>query len=68
MKIGDIVMFKPEGRYAKWFAGEIGVIKNISVSKSGEKHCRVEWLQPVPYFGKFTSVSDFPLKCFDGAK
>lgn len=56
MKAGDIVMFIDEGRYAKWFYGAIGVCE-----KSTEKtrSCRVRWLEPVKYFHRYTSYSDF---------
>ena len=65
MKINDVVMFTNQGRYAKWFYGQIGVITRISKSKSGEEHCRVQWMQPVPYFEKFSTISDFPLSYFE---
>tara|TARA_B100000282_G_scaffold283596_1_gene247387 strand:+ start:493 stop:756 length:264 start_codon:yes stop_codon:yes gene_type:complete len=65
MQIGDIVMFSCEGTYAKWFFGQLAVVKNVSVvndrndpSKSST-HFRVEWLSPVRYFDKYATISDF---------
>ena len=34
MKVGDVVMFTDQGRYAKWFYGRIGVITHMSKNKS----------------------------------
>ena len=56
MKVGDLVMFVDEGRYAKWFYGQLGICES---SKPEKKACRVRWLQPVKYFNSFTSKSDF---------
>ena len=64
MKVGEIVMFVDEGRYARWFFGQLGKIESMNESQSGERHCRVRWLQPVKYHGKYTSVSDFGIKNF----
>ena len=56
MKKGDLVMFKPEGTYAKWFGGQFAICENSSPDK---KSCRVRWLEPVKYFSRYTTVSDF---------
>ncbi len=63
MRAGEVVMFVDEGRYAKWFFGKIGVVEKSTPSK---RSCRVRWLDPVLYHGKYTSVSDFAWKNFDG--
>ena len=62
MKVGDIVMFTDEGRYAKWFYGRLAVCEASTPEK---KSCRVRWLEPVLYYGKYTSVSDFAWARFD---
>ena len=60
MKVGDTVMFTNESSpYARWFYSQIGIVKSI---KSG--HCRVEWLQPVPYHKKHATISDFETSNF----
>ena len=60
MKPGDIVMFIDEGTYAKWFFGQLAQVVNYTpVGSDGKAHCRVQWLNPVPYFDKVTTVSDF---------
>lgn len=61
MKVGDLVMFIDEGRYAKWFYGKFGVIETSREKEKtpGEGSCRVRWLQPVKYFDSYTSYSDF---------
>jgi len=59
MKVGDLVMFIDEGTYAKWFYGQMAVVKSCSYSKDGNLHCRVNWLQPVRYHDRFATVSDF---------
>ena len=56
MKVGDLVMFIDEGTYAKWFFGQMGICES---SKPEKKACRVRWLQPVKYFNRYTSCSDF---------
>jgi len=65
VKVGDLVMFKPEGSYAKWFGGKFGKVESCSYAKDGKLHCRVRWLQPVPYFDKFATVSDFGANRFE---
>jgi len=64
MKVGDLVMFTDEGTYAKWFFGQFAVAESVSQSKSGDWHCRVRWMQPVLYYGRYTSVSDFGVDRF----
>jgi len=61
MKKGDVVMFTDTGTYAKWFLGQIAVVENYTKPKDPTKKpsCRVRWVQPVPYFGKFSTISDF---------
>jgi len=60
MKLGDVVMFIDKGRYARWFFGQLGIIiSGPSTSKTGEKHIRVEWIQPIPYHDRMATVSDF---------
>ena len=68
MKIGDVVMFVDEGRYAKWFYGQIAVIENVTnafTSADGKTHVRVRWIQPVPYFDRFATISDFGADSFE---
>jgi len=69
MKRGDVVMFTDKGRYAKWFFGQVGVIEHgPSLSKIGfEKHIRVKWIQPVPYFDRMATISDFAASKFEVA-
>ena len=65
MNIGDLVMFVDEGRYSKYFWGQMGTVENYTPQgRDGNAHCRVRWLQPVPYHGRSTSVSDFRADCF----
>ena len=60
MKVGDLVMFVDNGTYAKWFYGQLGIVENFTpVGSDGKSHCRVAWLNPVKYFDKFTTTSDF---------
>jgi len=60
MKLGDVVMFVDNGVYAEWFFGQLGIIvAGPSKSSDGKTHCRVQWLNPVPYNGKKATVSDF---------
>jgi hypothetical protein len=66
MKIGDLVMFNDEGRYAKWFYGRLAIAESVSQSKtSGKWHCRVKWLEPVKYHDRHTTVSDFAVSHFE---
>ncbi len=62
MKVGDLVMFTCNGTYAKWFYGKMGICENSSPEK---KSCRVRWLEPVEYHGRFTSCSDFSWDRFE---
>jgi len=62
MKVGDLVMFNDEGTYAKWFYGKFGVVESASEKA---RACRVRWLSPVEYFGKYTSISDFRWDYFE---
>ena len=64
MRPGDIVIFTDEGRYAKWFYGQLGIAETCNYSKDGKLHCRVNWLQPVKYFNNHTTFSDFPASYF----
>ena len=64
MKIGDIVMFVDQGKYAKWFYGQLGRVESINYDASGKLHCRVSWLQPIKYFNNMTLVSDFAVDKF----
>ncbi len=63
MQVGEVVMFVGQGRYAKWFYGKLGICEKTTPKK---KSCRVRWLEPVLYHGKYTSVSDFMWKNFEG--
>jgi hypothetical protein len=68
MKSGDIVMFVDNGRYAKWFFGQLAEVIHYThpeESDDGKAHCRVRWLQSVNYHGSFASISDFPTDKFE---
>ena len=66
MKVGDLVMFTSEGNYAKWFFGRFAIAESVSQSpSSGEWHCRVRWLEPVKYFDRYSTVSDFACSKFE---
>ena len=65
MEEGTLVMFKPEGVYAEWFGGEIAIVKHSSYAYDGKLHLRVQWLRPVLYFNRCTSVSDFAAERFE---
>jgi len=60
MKVGDLVMFKDDGTYAKWFRGKIAFVVKV-----GKGHCRVRWIHPVVYFDGFATVSDFSVRNFE---
>jgi hypothetical protein len=64
INVGDAVMFKPAGTYAKWFGGHIGFIESISYGSDGKWHCRVRWMNPVKYYDSCSSISDFCLNRF----
>ena len=71
MKPGDVVMFKDEGRYAKWFYGQLAIVQSCSYAKDGKLHCRVKWIQPVKYFDGYSTISDFAadnFEVFDGGR
>ena len=65
MKVGDAVMFKPEGTYAEWFGGRLAVIESATYADDGKLYFRVKWIEPVLYFGKMTTISDFCSERFD---
>ena len=67
MKKGDLVMFNnTESGYARWFYGQFGIVESYtSLAKDGKKHCRVRWLQPVKYFDRFSTYSDFTADNFE---
>ena len=68
MKIGDVVMFTDTGTYAKWFYGQLArVVKYSPVGSDGKAHCRVQWLQPVKYFDRIATISDFSADKFSDA-
>jgi len=66
MKIGDLVMFIDEGKYARWFFGQMGIVENYTPTGSDNRsHCRVRWLQPVNYGRSCTTFSDFSADKFE---
>jgi len=66
VKKGDMVMFTDEGSYGKWFFGQLGIVMRHTVHPTTRREsCRVEWLQPVLYHGRYTSVSDFSADMFE---
>ena len=67
MKVGDAVMFIDTGTYAKWFYGKLAIIEQCTKAADGEidiaiHHIRVRWMEPVKYFGRFATISDFAAK------
>ena len=61
MKVGDVVTFvNKESRYAKWFLYQIGMVEEAS-----QNYCRVRWINPVPYFKSFATISDFHQSCYE---
>jgi len=65
MNIGNIVMFTDEGRYAKYFFGQLAEVISSSISKSsGKEHIRVKWQLPVRYFDSHATVSAFEANKF----
>tara|TARA_A100001011_G_C14006279_1_gene713566 strand:+ start:368 stop:595 length:228 start_codon:yes stop_codon:yes gene_type:complete len=65
MKVGDLVMWMDEcSTYAKWFFGQMAFVESVSYAKDGKLHCRVRWMQPIPYFDRFATVSDFGAERF----
>jgi hypothetical protein len=67
MKMNDLVTFtNDKSRYAKWFFGQLAIAESVTQSiKTGDWHCRVRWLQPVKYFDRYATVSDFNTKNFE---
>lgn len=65
MKVNDLVMFKPEGTYAKWFGGKFAKVESISVGSDGKNHCQVKWISPVKYFNNFVTKSHFSCDKFE---
>ena len=68
MKVGDIVMFVDEGRYAKWFWGCLATVVSYTSThphdtRSGS--CRVQWMVPVEYHGLKATISDFGENYFE---
>ena len=71
MKIGDVVMFKPEGHYSKWFGAHLAVVQSCSYNRDGKLYCRVKWIHPVKYFDGYSTISDFcadKFEVFDGGR
>ena len=68
MKPGDVVMFTDEEcRYARWFLGQVAVIVHYThVGQDGNSHCRVQWMNPVPYHDSKATISDFRADKFTG--
>ena len=65
MKAGDIVMFIDEGRYAKWFYGQLGEIeRDATRGQDGRMHVSVKWFRPIKYFDRTTSTSHFSTDMF----
>jgi len=62
MKAGDLVMFIDEGTYAKWFFGKMAIVEKAT---PGKRSCRVRWLEPVKYFDRYTTISDFGWDSFE---
>ena len=65
MKVGDLVVFMDNGRYAKWFYGQMGVVESCAYSRKGKLYCSISWLQPVKYFDSMTTNSSFPAEWFE---
>ncbi len=59
MGIGDVVMFKPEGRYGKWFGGKLATIIKEKKNSKGKLYYRVCWITPVLYHGDYATMSSF---------
>ena len=47
MKVGDLVMFVDEGRYAQWFRGALGIVEAAT-----KDHLRVRWCHKVTCHGR----------------
>ena len=67
MKVGDTVIWtNDKSRYAKYFFGQIGIIESYTAKSEhdGKAHCRIRWIQPVKYFDRYATVSDFGAENF----
>ena len=66
LKVGDVVMFDPEGNnsYVEHFGGNIATVKRSSINSEGINVVRVEWVVPVWFLKSFTSVSHFSASYF----
>ena len=68
MKVGDLVMWTGEGRYARWFFGRLATVTRYTSAADAQNdhaHCRVKWVDPVKYHDRYTSVSDFRADNFE---
>ena len=66
MKVGNIVMFNSICGYGRWFFGQLGIVENYTpVGSDGKPHCRVRWMNPVQYYDKLATVSDFSADKFE---
>ena len=65
MKEGNLVMFKPQGIYSKWFGGHFGTIVGVSYGSDGKLYCRVKWLQSVKYENRDVQYSNFAAERFE---
>jgi len=78
MKVGDLVMYVADDRYAQWFFGKIGVVESLSTKHDGHhlgweddtsgEYCRVQWVEPVAYYNRHTTYSDFAATKFEVIK
>ena len=66
MRVGDLVRYIDKGTYARWFRGKVGLVTSyVAKGSDGKPHCRVQWLNPVEYYGHRTRSSDFPVTRFE---
>jgi len=66
MKVGDLVRYTDKGTYTQWFHGKMGLVTSyVAKGSDGKPHCRVQWLNPVKYYGHWTRSSDFPASRFE---
>lgn len=66
MKLGSIVMFVKDGMYAKHFFGQLAKVVNyVPQGHDGRPYCKVQWLSPVKYHDKYTTVSSFSTDHFE---
>ena len=68
MKVGDLVKFINEGTYAKWFFYQFARVESISYHDNGIAYCRVSWLFPIEYYGRYVKQSDFRADKFEVCK